>query len=385
MPRIDRLKSVAVVRTPRVMQLEGMFDLPATERSSVQINAHLPLEDRPWNIGLIVGPSGCGKTTLARELFPDECDTRFDWPTDRSLIDAFPPSMAIKEITGLLSSVGFSSPPSWLRPFGRLSNGEQFRATLARALAEQPELTVVDEFTSIVDRTVAKIASAAVARTVRHRSESSMAPKRFVAISCHYDVLDWLCPDWTYEPASEEFQWRCERRRPGITLDIARVHRKAWQLFGKHHYLSSDINSLAKCFVAFVEGLPAAFTAVMSFPHPTHSGWREHRTVCLPDYQGVGIGNRISEHVASLFKATSKPYYSTTSHPAMIRHRARSPLWKMTRKPSMVSSRRHSGITKRDCCSSYGRITASFEYVGAADQHPKLDELIGPSPKRSRL
>ncbi len=77
--------------------------------------------------------------------------------------------MAIKEITALLSSVGFSSPLAWLRPFEGLSIGERFRVTMARALAETRDLTVIDELTSVVDRTVAQIGSAAIAKTVRRR------------------------------------------------------------------------------------------------------------------------------------------------------------------------------------------------------------------------
>jgi hypothetical protein len=126
-------------------------------------------------------------------------------------------------------------------------------------------------------------------------------------------------------------------------------------LFHRHHYLSSTLHRGAKCFLALVDGQPAAFTAVLSFPHPSRAGWREHRTVCLPDFQGVGIGNGLSEFVAGLFKATGKPYYSTTSNPAMIQHRARSPLWRMARKPSMVRSRRHSGLRQVNFISSFGR------------------------------
>lgn len=64
-------RSSPVQRTSRVMQLEGMFDLSPSETSSVRWEAHLPIEDQPWNIGLIVGPSGAGKSTLIREIWPD--------------------------------------------------------------------------------------------------------------------------------------------------------------------------------------------------------------------------------------------------------------------------------------------------------------------------
>ena len=107
-------------------------------------------------------------------------------------------------------------------------------------------------------------------------------------------------------------------------------------MFSQHHYLDESLTPSAKCFVAWVGSQPVAFAAVNYFQHPTQSCWRGHRTVCLPDYQGVGIGNALSEFVAGLFKATLKPYRSITSHPAMILHRAKSPLWQMVRTPSVI-------------------------------------------------
>jgi hypothetical protein len=422
MPKVTCLKSVPVVHTPRVKQLEGMFDVPPAERSARRWEVELPLEDRDWRIGLVVGPSGCGKTTLARELFPGSLVEGFAWPADKSIVDAFPSGLGIQEISGLLSSVGFSSPPSWLRPFGALSNGEQFRVTIARALAEQPDLAVIDEFTSVVDRTVARIGSAAIARTIRRSN------RRLVAVTCHYDIIDWLDPDWIYDPAAGEFEWRCLRRaserreeaspgestfggaclyarRPAIALEIARVHRTAWRLFKPHHYLSGELNKSAKCFVAFVEDgveeskgsksgeeaspiqaplagnvamrsvdaadqpviassrRPAAFTAVLHAPDARGGYWREHRTVCLPDFQGVGIGNALSEFVAALFVATGKRYCSRTSHPAMTRHRATSKLWRRT-KAASFGSKQTGSCTGFNRSAALDRLTAAFRFIG---------------------
>lgn len=351
------VRQSAVVRSPRVLQLEGLFDIPPSQRSELVWEVELPLDQRKWNIGLIVGPSGCGKTTLARELFSEFVVDGFQWPQGRSVLDAFPPSMSVKEITALLSSVGFSSPPSWLRPFAVLSNGEQFRVTLARALAESPDPVVVDEFTSVVDRTVARIGSAAVAKAVRRNN------RRFVAVACHYDIIDWLGPDWVYEPATGRFSWRSVQPRPRVPLVVRRVTPDAWKLFKHHHYLDSGLNRSARCFVGQVDGQPAAFTAVLPFPHPTQPGWREHRTVCLPDFQGIGIGNGLSEFVASLFQATDKPYRSVTSSPAMIYHRARSKLWTMLRSPSRTGRQKMKGLHRTN---AVNRLTASFQYVGPA-------------------
>ena len=146
------------------MQAEAIFDVPPSERSGETWDVDLDLPD-DWNIGVIVGPSGSGKTTIVSELFAAHVVGAWDWPTDKSILDGFPAAMGIKDIVGLLSSVGFSSPPSWMRPFRVLSTGEQFRVTMARTLAEMPDMAVVDEFTSVVDRTVAQIGSAAIAKS----------------------------------------------------------------------------------------------------------------------------------------------------------------------------------------------------------------------------
>lgn len=139
----------SVAESARVAQLRGMFDLAAEKSSRLQWNVSLPLDERPWNIGLIAGPSGCGKSTIARHFWPNQMHRDFSWPRDTALLDGFPASLSIKDITALLSAVGFSSPPAWLRPFHVLSTGQQFRVTLARLLAEAPELAVMDEYTSV--------------------------------------------------------------------------------------------------------------------------------------------------------------------------------------------------------------------------------------------
>ncbi len=352
------VKAVPVINTARVMQLSGIFDMPPTKESRLTWEVSLPLHARPWNIGAIVGASGTGKSTVARTLFADHVVSGFPWPEDKSLVDGFAEALSITEITGLLSSVGFSSPPSWLRPFRVLSTGEQFRATMARALAESRELTVIDEFTSVVDRTVAKIGSAAVAKAVRARG------RQLVVVSCHYDILEWLQPDWVYEPADNRFAWRALQRRPSIRLEIWPVYREAWQLFRRYHYLSHELHRAAACFVGFVEGQPAVWTAVLCQPG-RRSGWREHRTVCLPDFQGVGIGNAMSEFIAGCYRAKDgKPYFSTTSNPAMIRHRAKSALWQMRRLPSHATP--HTNYKRFESKESRRRITAGFEFVGPA-------------------
>jgi hypothetical protein len=354
----------AIVRSPRVVQLEGMFDIPTAERLTQSWNVKLPLDEKPWHIGLIVGPSGCGKSTIARRLWPEETarGAAFTWPADRALVDAFPAALSIKDITELLAAVGFGSPPAWLRPFPVLSTGQQFRATLARLLAEAPDLAVYDEYTSVVDRTVAQVGSVALARTVRRRNQ------RFVALTCHNDVEDWLQPDWIYRPDTGTFTWRLLQPRPPIALQLFRCRAAAWALFAPHHYLSHELANGAVCFLATWNGRPVAFSAWVNALTP-RGGRREHRTVTLPDYQGVGIGFAVSSLIAALWKGLGFKATSTTTHPAFITARRRSPLWCMVRAPTLGHALKEKRSRVRHAAT---RLTAGFEYIG-----PALSPAVG--------
>jgi ABC-type lipoprotein export system ATPase subunit len=361
MSSINILRECIVERTARVMQMEGMFDVPPSKKSVEKwsINLQLPKE---WNVGLIVGPSGSGKTTVAKELFGEHIITNWEWPIKKSLLDGFPSKMSIKEIVELLSSVGFSSPPSWVRPFHALSNGEQFRVNMARTLAEMSEISVVDEFTSVIDRTVAQIGSSAIQKTVRKRNQ------KFIAVSCHYDIIDWLEPDWIFQPHTGILTLgRSLHQRPKIDLTIKRVYSDAWQLFRKYHYLNTELNKSSVCFCAFWNDIPVAFTAVLHFPHPSAKNIkREHRTVCLPDYQGIGIGNAMSAYIGSICKGIGMRFISQTSHPSMIRSRNNSYLWKMIAKPNNKTKTMKNGFTgnKSSNTGPKNRLRATFEYIG---------------------
>lgn len=371
--------SVPITKTARTLQASGMFDVPAAEKSEVEIPYDLPIDGeetgegvgREWNVGLIVGPSGSGKSSIVRECFGAQFAN--GWEPGLSVIDGFPRGMAVKDILDLCSSVGFSSPPSWLRTYDVLSTGEKFRVDVARSLADaltNPALSevVIDEFTSVVDRTVAQIGSSAIARTVRKHN------MKFVAATCHYDVLEWLQPDWVFDTKTSQFDWRSVQPRPSIELRVQRVHHSFWQVFSRHHYLSADLNPSAVCFAAFLpDGQPVAFNAWLSQPHRSIPNLRRSsRVVTLPDYQGIGIGNTLVETAASMWAALNYRAMATAAHPAMVAHRARSPKWFMHRDASRNTGggmmNREAGMRKTI---AIARLTAGFEYVG-----PHMDKGV---------
>lgn len=356
--------------TFRTQSVAGMFDAPVGEAISHSWDVDIPFEDEPWDIGLIVGASGSGKTTIGRRIV-EEMGTDavfhegFDWSHDSAFINDFPEELSVQEIVAALSHCGFNSPKSWMIPFSKLSNGQQFRADMARIMTSDNGTTVIDEFTSVVDRTVAKAASESVQKYVRKRSIKQAAegktPSRLVCLSCHFDIAEWLQPDWIYNVDTGEFT-RGSLRRPPIKLTIRQVHYSAWQLFKQHHYLDAGIEKAAQCFLAEWEGTPVGFIAVLHQPHAKAKNIkRGHRVVVLPDFQGIGVGRALIETIAEHYVSQGFRFRYNSSHPAIIRARANDPRWIVTRKPgNSPKPAKSSTVTGQ----ALDRITASIEYIG---------------------
>jgi ABC-type lipoprotein export system ATPase subunit/GNAT superfamily N-acetyltransferase len=325
--------SVDVQTTGRVMQMAGLFDVPLADRAQFSVEHDLPVEKQPWNVGLITGPSGAGKSSLADVLWPGQVIRgEMEWEADQAILDAFPQSMGIKDITATLTSVGLGSAPSWMRPYRTLSTGEAFRATIARAVSEaraSQQLVVVDEYTSVVDRQVAQVASHTVQKMVRRDGG------QFVAVTCHYDIIDWLQPDWMYDVASREFTWRSVQPHPPIQLEIRKCDRALWGTFARHHYLSHKLHGTAICHAAYVDGRPVAFHAHRHYPHPrTKNIQLAHRLVVLPDWQGLGIASRLADFFGQYLWDQGYRYRFAVAHPGMIAMLGKSPRWKRMSKPA---------------------------------------------------
>ena len=189
MPNFDIVKKTVPQNTFRISKIRSDFDLTQTniqERFVGTINF-----PENWSIGVIVGGSGTGKTTIAKHLFGENVISNFVY-TNSAIIDDMPKKCSVDEITKMFYSVGFSSVPSWLKPYSVLSNGEKMRVDLANALLER-DFVVFDEFTSVVDRNVAQTCCIAINKAIKRTN------KKFVAVTCHYDVLEWLQPDWVFD------------------------------------------------------------------------------------------------------------------------------------------------------------------------------------------
>jgi len=199
---INITKTNKYIKSFRTEKIIGMFDLQP-EHQTQQFNCNIDI-DYNWNIGIIVGRSGTGKSTIAKEI------SNIYNPTynDRPVIDEMPED-TVENITKTFAQVGFSSPPSWLKPYGVLSNGEKMRVDLAKALLSKDKLIVYDEFTSVVDRDVAKICSTVIQKNIRKQN------KKFIAVTCHYDVTEYLQPDWILNTDDMSFI-KCDVKKNNI-------------------------------------------------------------------------------------------------------------------------------------------------------------------------
>ena len=318
--------------TYRAARVKSLFN--AENGCNFDLEADLPIDDDGWSLGLVVGPSGSGKTSIGRKFFGGEAifDPE-DWPHDQPIIEAITPGLDFDAITGALSSVGLGSVPSWLRPFSVLSNGEKFRANLARVLCEAPKEVVIDEFTSVVDRQIAKFGALAFAKSWKR--EARKTGGKCVLLSCHYDIIEWLEPDWVFDTATGQFAGRSLWRRPKFELEVYETDWRYWSSFEPHHYLKLPKMVGAVCYVGSVEGERVAHIAVSCMNKGKGvAESRACRLVVMPEWQGAGVGTKFLNMVCQLqaegmgrMKGRKVTTLFHTSHPGLCSALRRDPKW----------------------------------------------------------
>ncbi len=174
----------------RVCQMFGLTIDRLTDRAPVH---QCRVEIRPGDITFITGPSGAGKSVLLRELQrcvpPAEAVnlTEIDLPEGRTVVDCFGHDIVATLRT--LSAVGLSDVFSLLNRPSRLSEGQQHRLRLARALTAGKPFVFADEFCSTLDR----ITAAAVVYNVHRLAKRTGTT--LVLASSRDDILLDLAPD----------------------------------------------------------------------------------------------------------------------------------------------------------------------------------------------
>ena len=348
--------STEVLQDDITNELSNAFDFEFNGVTHFTV-PHLELPDQ-FNILLIVGPSGSGKSSILKSIGDQ---FKLSWDDNKAICSHFKSAEDAKQKLG---AVGLNSIPVWMKPYKSLSTGEKFRADIARQVKDN---ALIDEFTSVVDRSVAKSCSFSLQRHIRKEGI-----ERVVLASCHYDIIDWLMPDYIFDTATGLLTKQEHLRRPEIKLQLLPCGWQAWSIFSKHHYLSGDINKSGQYWIVTWDNVLIGFTAVLNYPSGTvKNAMRGHRTVVLPEFQGLGFGVRISDAVGEMMLSQGKRYFSKTASSRMGEYRNKSKLWKPTSKN--MKTRKDYKIERKTKESNYKHLHAdrfcySHEYIGDSNK-----------------
>jgi GNAT superfamily N-acetyltransferase len=356
----------------RAARVRSLFNVSSTSGAQFKASCELPLDEEGWRIGLVVGPSGSGKSSIGKAVWDGRAYHRgFRWGR-MPIIDEIAPRCDFNAVAGALSAVGLGSCPAWLRPYAALSTGEKFRADLARLLLTAKGQVVVDEFTSVVDRQIARIGAAAFAKAWRRREG------QVILLSCHRDIAEWVCPDWMLDTEDYSFQRGCLQRHPPVPIDVFETNWRPWPLFEPHHYLKLPHMIGATNYVALCEGAPVAHLAVATTTGLKSA--RMCRLVVMPEWQGIGVGLRFMNWVAEQWLRGKNRYGKPmttifhTSHPGLAAALRRSRSWlyvsgRVLGESGVSSwatlSRSHGGKSKSRYA-GHLRAVQGFRYIGDA-------------------
>ena len=360
----------SVVKDDITESISKLFDYEFDGQISEEII--YPEFPKEFNIGIIVGSSGSGKSTIAKKLFGDE--QIIQWDNTKSIASHFDSAQSASNMFG---AVGLNSIPTWLKPYNVLSTGEKFRADMARKLKSY---AVIDEFTSVVHRDVAKSCAVSISKYIKKNNIHNV-----VFCSCHDDIIEFLEPDWIYNTDTKQLI-RGSVRQSSFVISINGCTKEAWNLFKKYHYLSADLNKSSDCYIGQLNNRPIAFGAVICQPCVLKHAYREHRIVVLPDFQGMGIGNKFSESIGQAYVNAGCRYISKTANPRMGIHRDNSSLWRQTSHnhsdrtdmlKSTFTSNKSIYFRTDDVVNVYAkRVCYAHEYIGDGTTYPYTYKTI---------
>lgn len=175
------------IRTPATRKIQQAFGV-SRDMLTTTLFADLSFKIQPGDIVLICGPSGAGKTTLLNLLGQQlrkpaslkpglqgqivvpprvSVSTLREIANGRPLIDALETSR-FEDALFALNVSGLAEPHLYVKRFHELSNGQRYRAMVARLIASPSDVWIADEFCATLDAITANIVSRNLRRCAKH-------------------------------------------------------------------------------------------------------------------------------------------------------------------------------------------------------------------------
>ncbi len=192
-----RFPARLVDATPRVVETCLQFGLSPALPERVVVS-ELALTFPPGSVTLIVGPSGSGKSSLLAEITRRIPTSRsvehVRFPNDVAIVDGVAPAQPIEQAMRLLSGCSLGEPSLWIRRLSELSEGERFRARLARAISLHRRgghrgPLLCDEFANHLHRRLARAMAFNVGKLARRLAMP------MVLATTREDLIEDLRPD----------------------------------------------------------------------------------------------------------------------------------------------------------------------------------------------
>lgn len=307
----------------RVTDVAMQFGLPVLPPSQ-RVLEPLTVTVGRGRIVFIVGPSGSGKSTalnLIKKRFRSVQDVgRVRFPVGRSVVDVVCQGESLSRAIQLLGACGLGESPLWVRLPHELSDGQQFRARLARAIgmldrSRSASPIVCDEFCSGLHRRLAKSIAFNLRKLVSRRGLS-------LILACSDDdILTDLQPDLTVRLLGHGQHELIERKPRQRSISFLRRlvvepgRKSDYESFAAMHYRATDeLGFVDKVFV-LRERSSRDLLGIVVYSHgplelslrnkatggrflrnPTRLNCQMRilrRLVIHPDVRGCGIGHRL--------------------------------------------------------------------------------------------
>lgn len=314
------------VVTDRVIKVSEAFGLGVDDVKEFTLFNNFEVEIKEKDVVYITGESGSGKSVALKELSKQMIENGLKVINLSDIEKTINKDVAIVDDIGkdlnealfLLSKAGLSDAFIWLRKYTHLSDGQKYRYAVAKALEQNADVIVADEFGAVLDRDTAKIVAYNIQKQVRRLN------KIFICATTHTDLVDDLNPSvYIYKKYENgvDLQYSPYREHP-FSLEKDMVvelgDKIDWDLLSKWHYKSHKTGARTHIFRmvnkrtrelvgVIVYGMPPLALAGRNAHTPIYGGKSSRekcqklnrevriisRVVVTPKYRSLGLSAKL--------------------------------------------------------------------------------------------